>query len=121
MSTESTILIVEDDDALRYLYRTAFAIGGFTVQEARNGLDALQRIDSDPPDVVLLDIGLPLIDGIAVRQDIGARKVTKHIPVVVVTASAEDLDWLDVDCIVRKPVSPDRLVDAVKDCLRDKR
>jgi CheY-like chemotaxis protein len=120
MSRRGTILIVEDDETLRYMYRTAFTLAGFTVQEATGGYEALQQIDSDRPDVVLLDIGLPGIGGITVRQDLGARVATKHIPVVVVTASIEDFEWLDVACVVRKPVSPDKLVQTVEECLRAK-
>ena len=111
------VLVVEDDDDLRSLFRTALAIDGFDVQEARNGLDALHRIDQDPPDVVILDINLPLVSGIAVREQIAAHSATRHIPVVVVTGSAENFDALNVPCIIRKPVSPTELVQAVRKCL----
>jgi twitching motility two-component system response regulator PilH len=108
---------VEDHDDLRSLFRTALAIEGFDAQEARNGLDALHRIDQDPPDVVILDIYLPLVSGITVREQIAAHSATRHIPVVVVTGSAENFDALDVPCIIRKPVSPTDLVKAVRKCL----
>jgi len=111
------ILIAEDDDGLRRMYRRELEIGGFDVQEARNGLDALYRIDSDPPDAILLDIEMPLVNGIVVRQDIGARASTRHIPVIIVTGSAEDFDWLDVTCVLRKPLAAGTLVDAVSRCL----
>ena len=117
MSRRTTILIVEDDQALRQMYRAALAFAGFDTREVGDGLDALRHIDADPPDAVLLDLGLPLIDGITVRQDIAAHAVTRHIPVVVVTGSADDLDWLDVACVLRKPVTPDKLVEAVRKCL----
>jgi CheY-like chemotaxis protein len=111
------VLIVEDNDDLRNLFRTALAIEGFDVQEARNGLDALHRLDRDPPDVVILDINLPLVSGVAVREQIAAHSATRHIPVVVVTGSAENFDALNVPCIIRKPVSPTELVRAVRKCL----
>ncbi len=117
MPRRTTILIVEDEPALRQMYRSALAFAGFDVKEVGNGLDALRQIDSDPPDAVILDLGLPLIDGFTVRQDIAAHAVTCHIPIVVVTGSGDDLDWLDVACVLRKPVTPDKLVDAVRKCL----
>jgi CheY-like chemotaxis protein len=111
------VLIVEDNDDLRGLFRTALAIDGFEVQEARNGLEALHRIDRDPPDIVILDINLPLVSGIAVREQIAAHSATRHIPVVVVTGSADNFDALNVPCVIRKPVSPTELVKAVRKCL----
>jgi twitching motility two-component system response regulator PilH len=111
------VLVVEDNDDLRGLFRTALAIDGFEVQEARNGLDALHRIDQDPPDIVVLDINLPLVSGVAVREQIAAHSATRHMPVVVVTGSAENFDALNVPCIIRKPVSPTELVKAVRKCL----
>jgi DNA-binding response OmpR family regulator len=52
-----TVLIVEDDADLRRMFRTALTYEGFTVREASNGLGALRILDSDPPDLVLLDLG----------------------------------------------------------------
>jgi len=111
------VLIVEDNDDLRNLFRTALALDGFEVHEASNGIDALRRIDSDPPDVVVLDIHLPLVDGIAVRAEIAAHASTRHLPVLIVTGSAANFDALDVACVIRKPVSPTELVKAVRKCL----
>lgn len=110
---------MEDHDDLRGMFRAALAIEGFDVQEARNGLDALHRIDQGPPDIVVLDINLPLVSGVAVREQIAAHSATRHIPVVVVTGSAENFDALDVPCIIRKPVSPTELVKAVRQCLEN--
>ena len=114
-SSRQTILIVEDDRDLRRLYRTALAIAGYIVREASNGLDALRYIDADPPDLVILDLGLPMFSGIVVRQEIAAQAVTRDIPILVVTASEEPIS--DVACVLRKPASPDRLVAEVRRCL----
>lgn len=115
MPKRPKVLIVEDDDILRRMYRTALALAGFDVQDAENGLAALQSLDHDPPDVVVLDLGLPYFSGADVRQEIAAQ--VRHIPVVVVTGSAEDTDALDVACVLRKPLNPDHLVAAVRSCL----
>jgi DNA-binding response OmpR family regulator len=111
------ILIVEDDDALRRMYRTALALAGFEIQEAPDGLQALYMIDRQPPDLVVLDLNLPTVSGFVVQQDIAARAQTRHIPIVIVTGTSEDIDRLELPCVLRKPVSPDRLIEAIRSCL----
>ena len=64
-----------------------------------------------------LDIMLPQISGLVVRQELAAHALTRQIPVVIVTGTATDLDPTDASCILRKPVSPDQLVITVRDCL----
>lgn len=117
MSERRTILVVEDDEDLRRLFRTALVLAGYDVVEAGDGLEALLRIDQAPPDLVVLDIVLPRLSGIAVQQEIAAQAVTRDIPVVVITGSAMEADNLDVACFLRKPVSPEQIVDVVRRCL----
>ena len=117
-AAESTILIVEDDDDLRRMFRTVLAIAGYTVEEASDGPAALHRIHYDPPDLIVLDLSLPTVSGLIVQQEIAAHAHTRHIPVVVVTGSPHNLDHLDVPCVLRKPVNPERLVETVRECLQ---
>lgn len=112
------ILLVEDDVELRTMYRTALRIAGFYVIEAGDGLEALRALDADPPDLVVLDLGLPRVSGYAVRAELAAQSHTRHIPVVVVTGAEPDAS-LDVPCLMRKPVTPDELIAAVNRCLED--
>lgn len=112
------ILLVEDDAPLRSVYRTALRVAGFFVNEAGNGMDALRALEADPPDLVVLDLGLPVISGYAVRAEIAAQGHTRNIPVIVVTGSEPDSP-LDVPCLLRKPVAPEALVAAVNKCLAD--
>jgi len=114
---KKTILIVEDDHALRYMYRTALALAGYAVKEAGDGYDALRMIDRDPPDLVVLDLILPTISGLAVRQEIAGQVLTRNVPVVVVTGSSLPVDERSVACLLRKPVLPDALVATVEKCL----
>jgi len=116
MPRRTRVLVVEDDDDLRHLFRTTLALAGFDVAEARTGLEALERTDHNPPDLVVLDLGLPEISG-AVREQIAVHAHTRHVPVVVVTGSDANLDALDVNCVLRKPVSPAQIVSTVKSCL----
>ena len=112
------VLVVDDDEDLRDLYRVTLNLAGFETSTAANAIDALRRIDRDPPDAIVLDIGLPLISGIAVREDLAAQAHTRHIPILVVTGSPENFDYLNVNCVLRKPVSSEQLVDALRKCLR---
>ena len=117
MSERQTILVVEDDEDLRRLFRTALILAGYDVVEAGDGLEALLRIDQAPPDLVLLDIVLPRLSGIAVQQEIAAQAVTRHIPIVVITGSTIEPEGMQVACFLRKPVSPEQVVDVVRQCL----
>ena len=117
MASPQTILVVEDDSDLRRLYRAALTFAGFDVQIVGDGLDALRRIDTDPPALVVLDLSLPVISGVVVQQQIASSALTRDIPVVVVTGSPEKADGLSVACVLAKPVSPERLIRTVKSCL----
>ena len=117
MARSATVLIVEDDPALRRMYRTTLALAGFDVLEADDGLVALHLLDYRPPDVVVLDLMLPTMSGLVVQQEIAAHAHTRNIPIVVVTGSDLSLDHLDIPCVLRKPVTPEALIDAVKSCL----
>jgi DNA-binding response OmpR family regulator len=110
-------LIVEDDADLRRMFRTALTFAGFRVLEAGDGLHALQVLDRDPPDVVVLDLGLPLLSGQVVQKEIAAQAHMRHIRVVVVTGTSGAHNELDVACVLRKPVSPEDLVGTVRSCL----
>lgn len=112
-----TVLIVEDDLALRRMFRTALSYAGYNVQEAADGLVALQIIDQAPPDAVILDLGLPIVSGHVVRQEITAQSHTRNISVLVVTGMPGDHSDLNAACVLKKPVSPDRLVAEVQRCL----
>lgn len=112
-----TILIVEDDDDLRRMLRTALMIAGFEVEEASDGAAALYRIHHQPPDLLVLDLSLPTVSGLIVREEVAAHAHTRQIPVVIITGSSTNLDHLQVPCVLRKPFDPDKLVSTVKECL----
>ena len=118
MTHQQAILIVEDDVSLRTMWRTALRLEGFDVVEAGDGIEALRLIELSPPDLVLLDLGLPHVDGISVRQDLAAQVFSRNIPIVVVTGSTQDLSYLDVNCVLRKPVTVDQIVRVVHHCIQ---
>ena len=117
MSSRRRILIVEDDEDLRSLFRISLTLAGYDVEEAGDGLEALRRIDSSPPDLVVLDLMLPFVGGAVVHQEIASHVFTRDIPVVIITGSGKDLSDLQVACVLRKPVTPEELVRTVASCL----
>jgi two-component system, OmpR family, phosphate regulon response regulator PhoB len=117
MARKQTILVVEDDEDLRRLFRTALTLGGYEVEEAGDGLEALHKIDQAPPDLVVLDLMLPQISGFVVHQEIAAHVMTRQIPVVIITGSSADLGAVKAACVLRKPISPEELINTVQQCL----
>jgi DNA-binding response OmpR family regulator len=109
--------IVEDDADLRGMFRTALALEGFEVVEAAGGFEALRHIDDLRPHLIVLDLGLPGISGADVRRELAASVHGRKIPIVVVTASIVIPADLHVECVLRKPVLPDELVETVRKCL----
>jgi len=118
VAVRKTILLVEDDQDLRRMFRTSLLLDGYDVLEAGTGLEALTRIDREPPDLVVLDLMLPTVSGVAVREEIAAHVLTREIPVIIVTGTAMNVDHLNVECVLRKPIGPEALVAAVKRCLQ---
>jgi two-component system phosphate regulon response regulator PhoB len=106
------VLVVEDDQPLRHVYRTALAMVGFDVDTAEDGLGALVKIAEQPPDLIVLDLQLPRIDGRAVLHEVQAGPTTAAIPIIVVTGSDADCAF-DHVTVLRKPCEPEALVQAV--------
>jgi DNA-binding response OmpR family regulator len=104
------ILIVEDEPSLRVIYRSALEKAGFAVRTADNGADALNEVEQDPPDLIVLDLGLPRMRGEGVIDALAGRKV--DIPIVVVTGDAF-VPALPVTTVLRKPFYLRELVAAV--------
>jgi DNA-binding response OmpR family regulator len=117
MGRATKILIVEDDDNLRSLYRKTLVMEKYEVQDTGDAMSALQALDRNTPDGVVLDLELPDISGVAVAREIAAHAHTRNIPVIVVTGSARKMERVDAACVLRKPVFPDVLVKVVRACL----
>ena len=117
MAAGKHILVVEDDDGLRRLLRQSLSLAGYMVTEARGGFEALRQLDHQLPDVIVLDLVMPGVDGFSVAAETAVHARTRHIPIVIVTALAADLRWLNARCVLRKPIAPDEVVRAVDDCL----
>src|SRR5262249_17254569 len=89
----STILVVEDEPLQREHVSQALALAGWKVVEAANGREALRRVESERPAVILLDLIMPEMDGFEFLEELRQRPAEENIPVIVVTA--KDLDDQD--------------------------
>ena len=116
-----TVLVVEDDAAARSMFRLALQSAGYAVIAVEDGIDALNRVEAQKPDAVVLDLALPRLDGRDVHRELAARPDTIGIPIVVVSGTdTSDLNPDDFACVLRKPVNPDVLLSAVESCLRNR-
>ncbi len=118
--TEKTALVVEDDKSVSQLIRLYLAQAGYKVISAEDGLVGLRMALEDAPDIVLLDLNLPGIDGIEVCRNV--RKYSE-VPIIMVTARVDEDDRLTglnlgADDYVSKPFSPRELVARVSAVLR---
>ena len=116
----ANILVVDDDAHLREVVRYALAREGHDVREAANGEMALRLFEAGPPDLVVLDVLMPELDGLEVCRRI---RRTSRVPIVFLSSRGEELDrvlGLDMggDDYVTKPFSPRELVSRVKAVLR---
>lgn len=120
---DATILIVEDERDIADLLRYNLQEAGFKTDYVRNGADALQRAIEKTPDLILLDLMLPEVDGMIVCRLLKNDPRTKNIPVVMVTAKTDEKDRvagleLGADDYIIKPFSPREVVLRVSAVLR---
>jgi DNA-binding response OmpR family regulator len=111
--TRRRILVIEGDDALATTYRSALSYAGFDVEVSGDGLTALGDIDEEHPDLVVLDLHLPQLDGDAILREVAATPDTRDIPVIVVTG-ADAPSPPTAATVLRKPFDLGMLVAAVE-------
>ena len=114
MSTKAKILVVDDEDRNLRLMKLLLTSFGYDVLTASNGEEALEKVHDIPPDVILLDIMMPKIDGIEVAKQLKKEEETKIIPIVMVTALNEVEDRVKAleagaDDFLNKPVDKTEL------------
>ena len=102
------VLLVEDEEQLRRVMKDLLQREGYTVAEARDGIQALDEVDRHAPDVIILDLNLPGLDGYGVLAQLRSRPATKEIPVMVLTAKGDEdnevrVFELGADDFVTKP------------------
>jgi len=113
------ILCIEDEQEMIDLIRLILGRRGFEVNGATGGTEGLKLVRETHPDLVLLDLMMPDMDGWEVYQQMKADESTRHIPVIVVTAKAQNIDKVlglhiaKVDDYIAKPFSPQELLNSV--------
>lgn len=116
------ILVVEDQEDNRRILRDLLTNSGFDVIEAMNGLEGVSSAETYRPDLILMDIQLPGIDGYEATRRIKANTHLKKIPIIVITSyalSGDDLKALETGCdaYVAKPFSPRKLLAKIREYL----
>ena len=109
--SKGTVLLVEDEDGLRKVVRDLLEREGFRVAEAPDGVQALDQVDRVAPDIVVLDLNLPGLDGYSVLQQLRSRPATMRLPVLVLTAKGDEdnevrVFELGADDFLTKPFRP---------------
>ncbi|MBI3910477.1 MAG: response regulator [Armatimonadetes bacterium] len=113
------ILAVDDERHIVRLVEVNLQRAGYQVITAYDGREALQKVESEKPDLIVLDVMMPLMDGFEVLSTLKKNPDTKDIPVIMLTAKAQDADvfrgWASgVDCYLTKPFNPMELLTFVK-------
>lgn len=125
--TVKRILCIEDEPEMIDLIRLILGRRGFEVTGAAGGKEGLQAVREQLPDLVLLDLMMPDMDGWEVYQQMKADESTRQIPVIVVTAKAQSIDKVlglhiaKVDDYIAKPFSPQELLNSVEKILGQKK
>ena len=117
-----TVLLVEDNEDNRIVYSTILQHFGYTVSEALNGEEGIAKAREEQPDLILMDISIPIIDGWEATQVLKRDPATKDIPIIALTAHALASDRqksVDVGCadFDTKPVDLPRLLSKINACL----
>jgi two-component system alkaline phosphatase synthesis response regulator PhoP/two-component system response regulator VicR len=113
------ILAVDDERHIVRLVEVNLQRAGYEVVTAFDGREALEKVKAETPDLVVLDVMMPYMDGFEVLKNLKADPVTAEIPVIMLTAKAQDADvfrgWQSgVDCYLTKPFNPMELLTFVK-------
>lgn len=114
-STGLTILVAEDDPDLLRIFRETLRFRGFTVREARNGEECLESAREVRPDLVILDIMMPVLDGIGAAARLRAEPGTARVPILALTALADPEVFrralrAGCDLVLNKPIAPGDLL-----------
>ncbi len=126
IDTHVRVIYIEDEYEMIDLVRLILGRKGYEVIGAIGGREGLDAVKKELPDLVLLDLMMPDMDGWEVYQQLKADKATRDVPVIVVTAKAQSIDKVlglhiaKVDDYISKPFSPQELIDSVERVLSER-
>jgi CheY-like chemotaxis protein len=118
----STILYAEDNEDNIYMLKLRLKKKGYDIITAENGLEAVNKAKDSKPDLILMDVGMPIMDGHEATKRIKADPETKHIPIIILTAHAlvtdkEKAKEIGADDFETKPVNASSLMEKIKKLL----
>jgi CheY-like chemotaxis protein len=119
---DAKVLLVDDDPVILKLLQVNFEMEGYTVMTASDGVEGLEKARAERPDIVLLDIMMPRMDGLQVTKELKGSDDTKEIPIILLSAKAQASDVqtgrdVGADDYLTKPFDPLELLDRVGDLL----
>ena len=122
-TTGPSILIVDDDDRIREFVRVNLEMEGYTVREASSADEGLSALEEEPPDLILLDVMMPQVDGWEMLRRVQERHGVGSIPVVMFSGKVDDETMADaesrgVQAFIGKPFDPQQLIESTKQLLR---
>lgn len=124
MENKAKILIIEDEEVLVNMYESKFISENYLVFKANNGEDGYLLAQKEKPDIILLDVILPKMDGFMVLSKIKEDQAIKDIPVVLLTNLGQDEDITKgkkmgaIDYLVKANLTPSEVVDKIKEVLK---
>jgi two-component system cell cycle response regulator DivK len=118
-SKNTSVLLVEDNEDNLLIYSTILRHSGFAVLEARDGQAGIDTAKREIPGLILMDVSIPVIDGLEATRQLKADPSTKHIPIIALTAHALASDQQKAieagcDSYIAKPAEPRAVVEAVE-------
>jgi two-component system alkaline phosphatase synthesis response regulator PhoP len=113
------ILAVDDERSIVRLVQVNLERQGYRVKTAFDGQEALAKVQAEPPDLIVLDVMMPFMDGFEVLRELKKSPATRDIPVIMLTAKAQDADvwegWKSgAECYLTKPFNPQELIGFVR-------
>jgi DNA-binding response OmpR family regulator len=118
-STQKTVVYIEDDPEMIDLVTLIVGRRGYQVKGAHGGREGLDFVQQNPPDLILLDLMMPDMDGWDVYHQLKAYESTRDIPVIIITAKSQEIDRVlglhiaKVDDYISKPFRPQELLDSM--------
>ncbi len=125
--TKGKILIVEDDRYISKMYQLKLSLEGYTVVVAENGREGVDKIKEFMPDIILLDILMPELDGFEVLNIVKNDEATKNIPILIMSNLGQEdhiqkgMSLGAIGYIVKSQYTPSKVVETIKDVLNGKK
>src|SRR5665213_2730947 len=119
----STILVVDDDPVIQKLLEVNFSIEGYDVEVASDGMEAIEKAKAVSPDLIVLDVMMPKMNGLEAAKALKADPATSSIPIIMLSAKAQDVDQdagreAGVNLYMTKPFDPLDLLDRAAELIK---